>query len=83
MHSVTILVLDGVVPFDMAAPLQVFDCARLPDGRPAYRVRLCAERPEVAADGGFTLRVERGLQALADADTVVVPGRAEGAPPPS
>ena len=60
MHSVAILVLDGVVPFDMAAPMQVFDFTRLPDGRHPYRVRLCAERPEVAADGGFTLRVDRG-----------------------
>ncbi|AYL39326.1 GlxA family transcriptional regulator [Streptomyces sp. PDY-4] len=83
MHSVTILALDGVIPFDMAAPMQVFDQTRLPDGRRPYRVRLCAERPEVRADGGFTLRVDRGLEALADADTVVVPGRAEGSPPPS
>src|SRR5690606_37592859 len=83
MHSVAILVLDGVVPFDMAAPMQVFDWTRLPDGRHPYRVRLCAERPEVTADGGFGLRVDRGLRALADADTIIVPGRAEDAPPPS
>ncbi|MEU9733038.1 helix-turn-helix domain-containing protein [Streptomyces sp. NPDC048002] len=83
MHTVAILVLDDVVPFDMAAPMQVFDWTLLPDGRRAYRVRLCAERPEVRADGGFTLRVERGLDALADADTIIVPGRAEGAPAPS
>ncbi|MFF3346413.1 GlxA family transcriptional regulator [Streptomyces sp. NPDC002779] len=83
MHTVAILVLDDVVPFDMAAPLQVFDWTRLPDGRPAYRVRLCAETPEVRADCGFALRVDRGLEALADADTIIVPGRAEGAPAPS
>lgn len=83
MHTVAILVLDDVVPFDMAAPMQVFDWTRLPDGRPAYRVRLCAETPEVRADCGFGLRVERGLEVLADADTIIVPGRAEGAPPPS
>ncbi|MDT9696940.1 helix-turn-helix domain-containing protein [Streptomyces sp. P17] len=80
MHTVAILVLDDVVPFDMAAPMQVFDWTRLPDGRPAYRVRLCAETPEVRADCGFALRVDRGLEALADADTIIVPGRAEGAP---
>ncbi|MGW0912640.1 GlxA family transcriptional regulator [Streptomyces sp. NPDC002784] len=83
MHTVAILVPDDVVPFDMAAPLQVFDWTRLPDGRPAYRVRLCAETPEVRADCGFALRVDRGLEALADADTIIVPGRAEGAPAPS
>ncbi|WAZ25997.1 helix-turn-helix domain-containing protein [Streptomyces cinnabarinus] len=83
MHTVAILVLDDVVPFDMAAPMQVFDWTRLPDGRPAYRVRLCAETPQVRADCGFALRVDRGLEALAEADTIIVPGRAEGAPPPS
>ncbi|KKD08001.1 GlxA family transcriptional regulator [Streptomyces sp. WM6386] len=81
MHTVAILALDQVVPFDMAAPMQVFDWTRLPDGRPAYRVRLCAASPEVRADGGFSLRVERGLEALADADTVVVPGCSPAAGP--
>lgn len=83
MHTVAILVLDDVVPFDMAAPMQVFDWTRLPDGRPAYRVRLCAESPEVRADGGFSLRIDQGLEALADADTVIVPGCSPAAGPPS
>ncbi|SNX65811.1 AraC family transcriptional regulator with amidase-like domain [Streptomyces sp. TLI_55] len=74
MHTVAILALDQVVPFDMAAPMQVFDWTRLPDGRGPYRVRLCAESPEVRADGGFSLRVEHGLETLADADTIIVPG---------
>jgi transcriptional regulator GlxA family with amidase domain len=83
MHTVAILALDLVVPFDMAAPMQAFDWTRLPDGRRAYRVRLCAESPEVRADGGFALRVDRGLEALADADTIIVPGCSPEAAPPS
>ncbi|MFH8662242.1 GlxA family transcriptional regulator [Streptomyces afghaniensis] len=83
MHSVAILVLDRVVPFDMAAPQQTFAWTHMPDGRPAYRVRLCAETPEVRADGGFTLRIDRGLDALAEADTIIVPGCSPEAPPPS
>ncbi|MDN0197857.1 helix-turn-helix domain-containing protein [Streptomyces sp. S.PNR 29] len=83
MHSVAILVLDHVVPFDMAAPMQVFDWTRLPDGRHPYRVRLCAESPEVVADGGFVLRVDRGLDTLEDADTIIVPGCSDEAGPPS
>ncbi|MFF7445414.1 MULTISPECIES: helix-turn-helix domain-containing protein [unclassified Streptomyces] len=74
MHTVAIMALDQVVPFDMAAPMQVFDWTRLPDGRRPYRIRLCAAAPEVRADCGFSLRVEHGLEALADADTVIVPG---------
>ncbi|ANS70077.1 AraC family transcription regulator [Streptomyces lincolnensis] len=81
MHTVEVLVLDHVVPFDMAAPMTVFDWTRLPDGRSPYRVRLCAESPEVRADGGFGLRIDRGLDALADADTIIVPGRSDEAEP--
>ncbi len=83
MHTVAVLALDQVVPFDMAAPMQAFDWTRLPDGRRPYRVRLCAETTEVRADGGFGLRVDRGLDALAEADTVIVPGCSPDAPPPS
>jgi transcriptional regulator GlxA family with amidase domain len=73
MHTVAILVMDHVVPFDMAAPMEVFGRTRLPDGRRPYRVRLCAESRDVRTDG-FGLRVDHGLEALEDADTVVVPG---------
>ncbi|MFH0518387.1 GlxA family transcriptional regulator [Streptomyces sp. M41] len=81
MHTVAILVLDDVVPFDMAAPFQMFSWTRLPDGRRPYRVRLCAESPEVSTEG-FGLRIERGLDGLTDADTVIVPG-CDGTGPPS
>lgn len=73
MHAVEILALDDVVPFDLSAPLQVFDWARLPDGRRPYRVRVCAGSPEVRGEG-LVLRVDRGLDALRSADTVIVPG---------
>ncbi|MET7682539.1 helix-turn-helix domain-containing protein [Streptomyces sp. NPDC005423] len=82
MHTVAVLVLDHVVPFDMAAPMEVFRRTRLPDGRPAYRVRVCGEAAEVATDG-FALRLEWGLEALEDADTIVVPGCSERAAPVS
>ncbi|MFJ2608472.1 GlxA family transcriptional regulator [Streptomyces sp. NPDC087425] len=82
MHAVEILALDHVVPFDLAAPLQVFGWARLPDGRSPYRVRVCAESPEVRGDG-LALRVERGLAALQDADTIIVPGCSPDAGPTS
>ncbi|MEU9657129.1 GlxA family transcriptional regulator [Streptomyces chartreusis] len=80
MHTVAILVLDNVVPFDMATPFQMFGWTRLPDGRRPYRVRLCAESPEVRTEG-FALRIDRGLDGLADADTIIVPGCDETGPP--
>jgi transcriptional regulator GlxA family with amidase domain len=73
MHTVAVLALDQVIPFDLSTPIEVFTRTRLPDGRPGYRVRVCAEREEIDA-GAFTLRPRWGLDALRDADTVVVPG---------
>jgi transcriptional regulator GlxA family with amidase domain len=54
----------------------VFSRTRLPDGRPAYEVRVCGATPTVDA-GAFTLHPPYGLDALADADTVIVPGIAD------
>ncbi|MCS0634601.1 helix-turn-helix domain-containing protein [Streptomyces sp. LP05-1] len=80
MHTVAVLALDQVIPFDLATPIETFSRARLPDGRPGYRIRVCAERPEVAA-GAFALRAPWGLEGLRDADTVIVPGTTAPVPP--
>ncbi|MEU6772826.1 helix-turn-helix domain-containing protein [Streptomyces sp. NPDC046759] len=76
MHTVAVLALEGVVPFDLSAPIDTFGWARLPDGRASYRVRVCSVREEVNA-GAFTVRAPYGLRALAEADTIVLPGVAE------
>jgi transcriptional regulator GlxA family with amidase domain len=81
MHTVVILALDTVVPFDLATPIEVFARTRLPDGRPGYRVRVCGAGPSVDA-GAFTLRPPWGLDALAGADTIILPGRSETLPVP-
>ncbi len=73
MHTVAVLALDGVIPFDLSTPIEVFRRTRLPDGRPAYRVRVCAPTEEIDA-GAFTLRAPWPLDTLAEADTIVVPG---------
>ncbi|MCP2280232.1 Transcriptional regulator GlxA family, contains an amidase domain and an AraC-type DNA-binding HTH domain [Nocardia amikacinitolerans] len=80
MHVVAVLALDRVIPFDLSTPIEVFTRTRLPDGRPAYQVRVCAERPEVDA-GAFTLRAPWGLDGLSGADTVIVPGVADPTAP--
>lgn len=74
MHTVAVLALPQVIPFDLATPIEVFNRTRLPDGRPGYRVRVCAETPENVDAGAFTLRAPFGLDGLADADTIIVPG---------
>ncbi|MGA4843439.1 GlxA family transcriptional regulator [Streptomyces sp. G45] len=73
MHTVAVLAPDNVIPSDLAMPIDVFARTCLPGGRDAYRLRVCAAEPEVDA-GTFTLRAHHDLSALADADTVMVPG---------
>ena len=80
MHAVVVLALDGVLAFDLSTPVEVFGRARLPDGRAAYRVRVCAPAAEVDA-GVLAIRAPWGLNALGDADTIIVPGLADPAEP--
>ncbi|MER7816060.1 helix-turn-helix domain-containing protein [Streptomyces sp. NPDC096153] len=80
MHTVAVLALDQVIPFDLSTPIEVFTRTRLPDGRAGYQIRVCAERPEIDA-GSFTLRAPWGLDGLRGADTIIVPGTATTAPP--
>src|SRR5918993_5278023 len=80
MHAVVVLALDGVLAFDLSTPVEVFGRARLPDGRAAYRVRVCAPADEVDA-GVLSIRAPWGLDALGEADTIVVPGLADPAAP--
>jgi transcriptional regulator GlxA family with amidase domain len=76
MHRVAILAYDGVVPFDLAVPIEVFGRARLADGRPAYDVRVCGSAGEADA-GLINIRTPHGLDVAVEADTVVVPGAAD------
>ena len=71
-HTVAILALPGVVAFDLAIPAQVFG-HRTEAGRYALRVCAAAAGP-VPTSTGFAIDAPHGLEGLAEADTVVVPG---------
>ena len=73
MHTVAVLALDGVLAFDLSTPVEIFGRARLPGGRAAYRVLICAPTDEVDA-GVLSLRARWGMDALDRADTIVLPG---------
>ena len=87
-HVVAVLALPPVVGFDLAIPPQVLGSARR-DGRPLYDVRVCGLAPgPVPTTAGYALHLEHGPEALAAADTVIVPGthyvpaRRDGTLPP-
>ena len=72
MHLVAILALQGVVPFDLSIPCEIFG-RTVPPAAPGYEVRVCAQTRIVHA-GGFDLRVRWRLDSLDQAATVIVPG---------
>lgn len=76
MHRVVVLLLAPVVGFDATIASTLFGAAVDQDGGPLYDVITCglvAGQP-VAATGGFDLVPAAGSEALASADTVIVPG---------
>lgn len=78
MHTVAVLALDDVIAFDLATPVQTFGFTRLPDDTPAYRVLVCGTG--TVTTEAFTMQTHWGLEALAEADTIIVPGCDTDAP---
>jgi transcriptional regulator GlxA family with amidase domain len=74
MHEVAVVAFPGISPFHLAVPSTVFASPSRSAPTPRYRVTVCAEDPgAVPTDAGYDLLVGRGLDALAEAQTVVVP----------
>ena len=71
-HHVVALALADVVAFDLSIPAQVFGHV---EEREHYRFTVCTEHPgRVPTTTGFDIHVDAGLDAIAHADTVIVPG---------
>ncbi|MFF2196298.1 GlxA family transcriptional regulator [Streptomyces sp. NPDC058157] len=73
-HLVAVLALPGFPPFELGIPSRVFGSAVDDDGAALYEVVVCtADGLPVPSDSGFTLQPAAGPEALAAADTVIVP----------
>jgi transcriptional regulator GlxA family with amidase domain len=81
-HRVVVLALDGLLPFELGIPQRIFGKARDADGRPLYEIVTCSVRPPgpVETDADFAVLVANGPEALATADTVVIPASYELGP---
>ncbi|MEU9315193.1 helix-turn-helix domain-containing protein [Streptomyces sp. NPDC048295] len=85
-HRIAVLALDGLLPFELGIPQRIFgrafDIEPHERGRSLYEVVTCSVRPPgpVRTDADFTITVERGPEALATADTVVIPASYELGP---
>ncbi|MEU0478404.1 helix-turn-helix domain-containing protein [Streptosporangium sp. NPDC006013] len=74
MHRVVMFAMDGVIPFELGIPPRIFGIARSPEGERLYEVLTCtADGAPVRTDADFSIAVDHGAEALADADTVVIP----------
>ena len=74
MHSVATLIGPHAAMFELSVPCEVFGIHRAEIPGWPYRHVVCSPAPETrVGQGGLTLRAEASLEALDDADTVVVP----------
>jgi transcriptional regulator GlxA family with amidase domain len=84
MHTVAVVLTDGVVEFDAAIPCEVFGVDRRAIADPWYRLLLVgAEARRVRTQTGFVIEATHGLRALASADTIIVPGSTSVTTPPA
>jgi transcriptional regulator GlxA family with amidase domain len=85
IRTVVVPVADNVSLFELGVLAEVFGTER-PDEPllPTFDFRLATERPgPVRTNSGFSLQVEHGLDALADADLVAVPAMDLDGPAPA
>lgn len=73
-HHVAVLVRCGVRPMELGLVHQLFGRACSADDAPLYEVLTCTPEPgEMRTTADFAITIAHGPEALAEADTVVVP----------
>lgn len=74
-HRVVAVAYHGLCTFEFGVVVEVFALPRPEVKVPWYRFTVCSlERGPVRATGGVTVQATRGLRALTQADTIVMPG---------
>jgi transcriptional regulator GlxA family with amidase domain len=75
MHLIAVLALEPVVGYDMAIPPPTFGAAVDEHGEPYYDVRICGlDRRPIPSHAGYSIVPAHGVEVLAEADTVIIPG---------
>lgn len=72
-HKVVVLALPDVIPFDLTLANEVFGRATHDKHEPCYQLDVCSEEKQIDA-GAFSMRFHHGLERLASAQTIIVPG---------
>ncbi len=73
-HTVATVVTHGTAPFELSVTCEVFGIDRSELGVPWYRfLVVAADEPPIRTKSGFTIDTPHRLDALEEADTIVVP----------
>jgi transcriptional regulator GlxA family with amidase domain len=73
-HVVAAVAFDGISPFHLSVPCVVFAEDRSDGGVLGFEFRVCSIDPgPLSTTAGFSIAATHGLDALADADTIIVP----------
>ncbi|WP_338889026.1 GlxA family transcriptional regulator [Rhodococcus sovatensis] len=73
-HKVTVFVRDGLLAMEFGSVHRLFGQARSEQDEPLYDVVTCTLAPgTVRTDSDVDIHVTKGVEELADADTVIVP----------
>ncbi|MGO1117794.1 transcriptional regulator FtrA [Rhodovibrionaceae bacterium A322] len=74
-HKVVVLAYDGLCALEYGIAYEAFGLPRPELERQLYEYRVCAAEPgALALAGGLSIQVSEGLEALAEADSIVLPG---------
>ena len=74
LKKVVLLALPGVAPFEFGVICEVFGIDRSATGAPSFEFSIATADPgPVRTSLGFTINIDSGLEAAADADLVAVP----------
>ncbi|WP_035475879.1 helix-turn-helix domain-containing protein [Burkholderia sp. WSM2230] len=84
-HVVAVIAFDRISPFHLSVPCVVFGEDRSGGGVPHFDFRVCAaEKGPLTTTAGFSIAVTHGLEALEQAQTIIVPSwRDPDEPPPA
>jgi transcriptional regulator GlxA family with amidase domain len=74
-YRVAVVAFDGMTPFHLSVPCLVFSGRPGADARARFELAVCGAGPEAPLDtsAGFGILPRHGLEALGDADIVVMP----------
>lgn len=81
-HNVVVLAYDHLWPFEFGIAAEIFGWSRPELDVDWYDFEVAAVEPLIRSIGGLRLSTARGLEALTDAQTVIIPGWRDMTTPP-